>query len=100
MMAKPVAPVVAVMPVHKTRRFDRRAFDRIGALDAGDGSASMACEILDISAGGARLRPLMCAPDMVPDRFTLLLSACGNVRRACRVAWRSASEFGVQFCKT
>ncbi len=72
----------------------------MGALDVGDGSASTACEILDISEGGARLRPLMCAPDLLPDRFTLLLSACGRVRRTCRVAWRSKSDLGVQFSST
>jgi len=87
------------MAARRNRRFDRRAFDRIGALDMGDGSASAACEILDISEGGARLRPLMCAPDAVPDKFTLLLSSCGRVRRLCRVVWRSRSEFGVQFSK-
>jgi len=69
----------------------------MGALDLGDGSASMACEVLDISHGGARLRPLMCAPDIVPDRFTLLLSADGKVRRFCRVAWRTDGELGVEF---
>ena len=79
------------------RRFDRRGFDHMGALDLGDGSASTACEVLDIFEGGARLRPLMCAPDVMPDRFTLLLSSCGKVRRACRVAWRSGSQMGVQF---
>jgi hypothetical protein len=85
------------MRVRKKRRFNRRAFDIMGALDVGEGSASIACEILDISDGGARLRPLMCAPHMVPDKFTLLLSASGKVRRKCRVAWRSRTEFGVQF---
>jgi hypothetical protein len=69
----------------------------MGVLDMGDGSASMACEILDISEGGARLRPLMCAPNMLPDRFVLLLSTCGKVRRDCRVAWRSKVDLGVQF---
>ena len=79
------------------RRFDRKAFERIGALDLGDGSASAACEILDVSHGGARLRPLMCAPDMVPDNFDLLFSESGAVRRKCRVVWRSRGELGVQF---
>lgn len=87
------------MPPRRNRRFDRRAFDHMGALDLGDGSTSTACEVLDISEGGARLRPLMCAPDVLPDRFTLLLSSCGRVRRACRVAWRSSSQMGVQFHK-
>jgi hypothetical protein len=79
------------------RRFDRRAFERIVALDLGDGSASTTCEVIDISQGGARLRPLMCTPKMLPERFVLLLSACGRVRRSCRVIWRSAGEVGVQF---
>jgi hypothetical protein len=79
------------------RRFDRKAFDRVAALDLGDGSASTSCEVLDISEGGARLRPLMTAPDMLPEQFTLLLSSCGRVRRSCRVIWRSRIELGVQF---
>lgn len=33
----------------------------------------------------------------VPEKFTLLLSACGRVRRNCKVIWRSANELGVQF---
>jgi hypothetical protein len=92
-------PVRRKRSVYINRRFERKAFDRIGALDVGDGSASSACEIMDISEGGARLRPLMYAPDSVPDRFILLLSACGRVRRSCRVAWRSKVELGVQFYK-
>lgn len=82
------------------RRFERRPFERMGALDIGDGSASAACEILDISEGGARLRPLMFPPDAVPDDFILLVTACGRVRRPCRVVWRSHSELGVRFAKS
>jgi hypothetical protein len=92
-----IVRVVGAVAVRKKRRFDRRVFDRVGALDLGDGSASTACEILDISDGGARLRPLMCAPKVVPEKFTLLLSSCGRVRRSCRVVWRSRAELGVQF---
>lgn len=85
------------MTAHKKRRFDRRTFERVAALDLGDGSASTTCEVLDISQGGARLRPLMCMPKSLPEKFTLLLSSCGRVRRNCRVIWRSKLEVGVQF---
>lgn len=85
------------MPDRKKRRFDRKTFERIVALDLGDGSASTSCEIIDISDGGARLRPLLCTPKVLPEKFTLLLSACGKVRRNCRVIWRSTNQLGVQF---
>ncbi len=85
------------MVARRRRRFDRKAFEHVAALDLGDGSASKACEVMDISQGGARLRPLMCLPKMLPEKFTLLLSACGRVRRSCYVVWRSATELGVQF---
>ena len=85
------------MTARKPRRHNRKAFGRMAALDVGDGSASTTCEILDISDGGARLRPLMCAPKTLPEQFTLLLSSCGRVRRMCCVVWRSSAEVGVQF---
>jgi hypothetical protein len=85
------------MSARTKRRFDRKNFERMGALDLGDGSASTTCEVLDISEGGARLRPLMCAPKVLPEKFTLLLSTCGKVRRSCYVVWRSTIELGVEF---
>lgn len=85
------------MTARKKRRFDRKTFERVAALDVGDGSASTTCEVLDISVGGARLRPLMCTPKALPERFMLLLSACGEVRRSCQVIWRSGAELGVKF---
>jgi hypothetical protein len=89
--------LITYMTVRTKRRFARKAFERIAGIDVGDGSASTACEILDISDGGARLRPLMATPKSLPGRFTLLLSSCGRVHRSCRVIWRSAAELGVQF---
>jgi hypothetical protein len=35
----------------------------------------------------------------IPETFNLVLSASSNVQRACKVAWRSPSELGVQFLK-
>ncbi len=88
---------VPTMQNRKKRRFRRKSFERVAALDLGDGSPSTKCEVLDISEGGARLRPLMGSPKMLPEKFILLLSTCGKVRRNCRVIWRSAAELGVQF---
>lgn len=82
---------------HQKRRFNRKVFERIAALDLGEGSATTTCEIIDISDGGARLRPLMCAPDALPEKFVLILSTCGRVRRYCAVMWRSNAELGVKF---
>ena len=88
------------MNLRQKRHFDRRAFERIVALDLGDGSAATSSEIADISNGGARLRPLMCTPKAVPETFTLMLSACGRVRRSCTVMWRTDDELGVKFNET
>jgi PilZ domain len=88
---------VPTMQTRKKRRFRRKSFERVVALDLGDGSPSTKCEVLDISDGGARLRPLMGSPKALPEKFILLLSTCGKVRRDCRVIWRSAAELGVQF---
>jgi hypothetical protein len=85
------------MPDRKQRRFRRKPFERVATLDFGDGSPSASCHVLDISDGGARLRPLMCTPKMLPEKFVLLLSTCGKVRRSCQVIWRTAAELGVQF---
>jgi hypothetical protein len=79
------------------RRCKRKALERLGTLDWGDGFASAVCEVINISDGGAKLRPLMDAPNIIPDNFSLLLTAAGNVRRKCNVAWRSDEELGVHF---
>jgi hypothetical protein len=79
--------------------FDRRRIKRPATACRGK-DALQGVEIFDISVGGARLRPLTCVPQALPDNFTLLLSTCGKVRRTCNVVWRSPTELGVQFRKT
>jgi len=49
----------------------------------------------DVSAAGAKL--VLSEQSEIPDEFTLLLSKYGNVRRRCRVSWRSEMAVGVQF---
>jgi hypothetical protein len=84
--------------MRETRRSKRKAFDYVGLIDFCDGEVPRPCQVRDISAGGARIT-VFTDTQAIPETFNLLLSASSNVRRACRVAWRSPSEIGVQFLK-
>jgi hypothetical protein len=55
-------------------------------------SPSIACTLVDYSAGGACLQlfPMVA----LPDRFELLY---GNVRKKCRIVWRRGIRIGVAF---
>lgn len=66
-----------------------------GAWLALDSDTLHVCALSDISETGARLD--VDKPDAVPDRFVLLLSDSGSVRRRCRVVWRKAQQIGVTF---
>ena len=81
-----------------TRRIKRKAFDHVGLIDFLDGHQPRPCQIRDISPGGARLS-VFTDPSAIPEMFNLLLDPSAKVRRACRVAWRSRTEIGVQFIK-
>lgn len=52
------------------------------------------CVVRDISAFGARLALVSTA--YLPDQFSLTFDEARTLR-ACRVAWRSATEIGVEF---
>jgi len=77
---------------------DRRQSSREGRLVSGtivyNGNADiMICIVLNISDGGAKLRPadaLHC-----PDRFSLKVA--GQPARDCKVVWRRESQIGVKF---
>lgn len=58
------------------------------------GTPLLRCDVLNISAGGARL---VCKSETLPDRFALLLTADGTDRRWCTVVWRDGDETGVSF---
>ncbi|MGC1776736.1 MAG: PilZ domain-containing protein [Xanthobacteraceae bacterium] len=79
-------------------RNSKRRYVLHGARIAGiDGSALESCQILDVSAGGARLQ--VKNPDELPDQFLLLLSRDGTLRRQCAVVWRLGSAIGVEFVR-
>jgi hypothetical protein len=88
----------AVVSIRDTRRSKRKLFDHVAALDLRDGEQPLPCQVRDISAGGARLI-VFGDTRSIPDTFNLLLDPASKVRRACRVAWRSPTELGVEFVK-
>ena len=49
----------------------------------------------DLSSNGARLRV---DPTVdIPNRFLLLLSEDGSVRRLCEIIWREKDQVGIRF---
>jgi PilZ domain len=84
--------------VRESRRAKRRAFDHVAALDYRDGEQPRPCQVRDISDAGARLI-VFSDTNEVPETFDLLLDPAARVHRACKVAWRSPTELGVQFLK-
>jgi hypothetical protein len=54
------------------------------------------CTMLDVSAGGARLK--LNGDLTIPDQFTLFLSKIDRrLKRDCVVAWRKDKQVGVRF---
>lgn len=52
--------------------------------------------MLDVSAGGARLK--LKAEIDVPTEFILLLSKFdGSMRRRCAIAWQTEAQIGIRF---
>lgn len=54
------------------------------------------CVVRDISSLGARLA--LSDAESLPERFSLGLDTDDTVR-ACRVAWRTPTQVGVEFCR-
>jgi len=53
------------------------------------------CAMSDLSSAGARLRVDPAAD--IPNRFLLLLSEDGSVRRLCEIIWRQNDQMGIKF---
>jgi hypothetical protein len=77
------------------RRHPRRFVRQPAIIVTGEGSILGKCVMLDVSASGAKLRPLMSGA--LPQEFVLVLSRDGRLRRRCTVAWRSETAVGVHF---
>ena len=81
---------------------DRRGKDRkiqnIRAwADPGGVLPVVDCQILDISDGGAQVRPVKIDVEM-PDAFTLQIDASRNFGEV-KVVWRGERSVGVKFAK-
>jgi len=82
------------MPSDK-RRAKRHEVQHGAKLARADGVALGRCQMLDISASGARLR--VDESQRIPDHFLLVLSHTGNLYRQCSVVWRDGATIGVEF---
>lgn len=73
----------------------RRSIAQRARIESPDGSFAGDCTMIDVSAGGARL--VLSMPDRLPNRFFLILSHDGALRRLCQPVWQTGTKAGVQF---
>ena len=77
---------------------EKRKGQRQRTLKAGTiliaGAGSIDCVVKNLSETGASLE--IESPIGIPDDFTLVIIN-DDVKRSCRVAWRSARRIGVRF---
>jgi hypothetical protein len=77
------------------RSHTRRMVAQRARIESLDGSFARDCTMVDVSGGGARLA--LGASDPLPNRFFLILSRDGVVRRLCQPVWQNEMQAGVQF---
>jgi len=78
------------------RRKGKRRYVVHGARIVCDGGSGLqSCRMLDVSAFGAQLELENALT--LPDKFVLLLSHDGSLRRQCIVVWRKQSAVGIEF---
>jgi hypothetical protein len=78
------------------RRKGKRRYVAHGARIVCDGGSGLQnCRMLDVSAFGAQLELEKAAT--LPDKFVLLLSHDGRLRRQCLVVWRTPNAVGIEF---
>jgi len=80
----------------ENRKAVRRPVSQPVLMVGGDGTVIGPCIMVDVSAGGARLK--LAAEIALPSKFILRLSKYdGSMQRHCAVAWRSETFAGVRF---
>jgi len=79
----------------RDKRSEPRRTMRYSAWILAGPDQSHSCRVSDISDSGARIN--IDDADKLPERFFLMLSERGTVRRSCRVIWREPNQLGVKF---
>jgi hypothetical protein len=80
--------------LQERRKEKRHVINRIAKFQSEVGALPRDCLITDMSRSGARI---FAEGVEVPDRFSLLISGEGGIRRDCRVMWRLGGEVGLEF---
>ena len=81
-------------PSRQVKRGVRR-IRQVSAWIVVPGRDAVECQVMDISANGAKIIPAM--PSQVPDRFELAFTKGDDKHRSCEVVWRRGKMIGVQF---
>jgi PilZ domain len=90
---------IADMTIENEHRFSVRRPRRHGAwITFDDDIRSFECQVLDISAGGAKLATNVEAP--IGGTFRLSAAPHSLVRRCCEIVWRDGRQLGVKFTDT
>jgi PilZ domain len=76
----------------RLRNAPRRRVLKTGLIELAD--TCIECTVRDLSGSGAALEVV--TPLYIPDRFTLFIPS-EQLKRKCRIAWRTGSRMGVTF---
>ena len=80
----------------KVPREPRRQMNgRSASIAVGDGMTELACTVLDVAPGGAKI--VIDAEIDIGDRFAIALVPSHPKRQPCEVVWRRGNTFGVKF---
>jgi PilZ domain len=89
------APSYSFWAHHQRRRLQRRTRHHLSWISFDRSIKSFECEVMDISADGAKLTADIFAP--IGSRFRLSAVPQAIVRRSCEVVWRKGRMIGVRF---
>lgn len=80
----------------ENRKSPRREIYQFAVVHGGDGQPLRPCFVRNVSATGANIG-MDSSTSGIPDEFVLILTRAGDVRRRCRIVWRSEKALGVRF---